>query len=77
MGSPQEVVMQLELGMLEPEAQTLLELSLYNHASLIWVGFIYFTADWLPLYARDRATDSSLVSYFRDSITESQIQSSQ
>lgn len=61
-GKSQEVVMQLRFVMLEPEAQTLLELSLYDHASLIWVGFIYFTADWLPLYARGRATDSSLVS---------------
>lgn len=64
-------------GLLEPEAQTLLEFSLCDHAFFIWLGFISLTADWLPLYAKDWATKSSLVSYLMGSTTESPIQNYQ
>ena len=54
-------------GLFEPEHQTLPDLYLYDHASLTWPGFISITADWLPLHAREGATNNSLVSYLMGS----------
>lgn len=50
------------LELLEPEAQTLLELSV-QLSSLIWVGCLSLAADCLPRHARPRTTHSLFVSY--------------